>query len=102
MTATFCNVPTGLNTAGYGSNGGAAATSTGITAPSPLFGLCGVSGSRRAVQLRRRRLIGAIRRIARDSDFVEVRSAGGILAEIIRDGANGRRLIDAREICGMA
>ena len=40
MTATFCNVPTGPNTAGYGSNGGAAATSTRITAPSPAIPTC--------------------------------------------------------------
>ena len=41
MVATFCNVPTGPNTAGYGSNGGAAATSAGITTPSPAIPACG-------------------------------------------------------------
>ena len=103
MTATFCNVPTGPNTAGYGSNGGCCSDQhRDYCAFSGYSDLCGVSGSQRAVQLWRRRLIGAIRRIARDSDFIEVRSAGGIPAEIIRDGPNGRRLIDAREICGMA
>jgi ubiquinone/menaquinone biosynthesis C-methylase UbiE len=37
MTATFCNEPTSPNTSGYGTNGGAAATSTGITTPSPAI-----------------------------------------------------------------
>jgi hypothetical protein len=41
MTATFCNTPTGPNTSGYGSNGGAAATSTGVTTPSPAVPTCG-------------------------------------------------------------
>ncbi len=41
MVATFCNVPTGPNTAGYGSHGGAAAVSTGITSPSPSIPVCG-------------------------------------------------------------
>ena len=35
MTATFCNVPRSPNNGGYGSGGGAAATSAGITTPSP-------------------------------------------------------------------
>jgi hypothetical protein len=37
MVATFCNVASSPNHAGYGSNGGAAATSAGITTPLPLF-----------------------------------------------------------------
>jgi hypothetical protein len=41
MVATFCNVATSPNTAGYGRNGGAAATSTGITTPSPAIPICG-------------------------------------------------------------
>jgi hypothetical protein len=41
MVATFCNVATSPNTAGYGSNGGAAATSTGITTPAPAIPACG-------------------------------------------------------------
>jgi hypothetical protein len=41
MVATFCNVSTGPNTAGYGSNGGAAATSAGIATPSPAIPACG-------------------------------------------------------------
>jgi hypothetical protein len=40
ITATFCNVPTGPNNAGYGTHGGAAA-STGITTPSPAIPICG-------------------------------------------------------------
>jgi hypothetical protein len=41
MVATFCNVTTSPNTAGHGSNGGAAATGTGITTPSPAIPACG-------------------------------------------------------------
>jgi hypothetical protein len=41
MVATFCNVATGPNNAGYGTHGGAAATSTGITMPSPAVPACG-------------------------------------------------------------
>jgi hypothetical protein len=41
MTATFCNVNTNPNNAGYGTNGGAAATSAGITTPSPAIPTCG-------------------------------------------------------------
>ncbi len=41
MVATFCNVPSGPNTAGYGSHGGAAATSAGIASPSPSIPICG-------------------------------------------------------------
>ena len=41
MVATFCNVATGPNNAGYGTHGGAAATSTGITSPSPAVPACG-------------------------------------------------------------
>ena len=41
MVATFCNVATGPNNAGYGTHGGAAATSTGITTPSPAVPACG-------------------------------------------------------------
>jgi hypothetical protein len=41
MVATFCNVATSPNTAGHGSNGGAAATSAGITTPSPAIPACG-------------------------------------------------------------
>ena len=37
MVATFCNVASSPNTAGYGSNGGAAATGAGITTPSTLY-----------------------------------------------------------------
>jgi hypothetical protein len=40
MTATFCNVNTNPNNAGYGTNGGAAATS-GITTSSPAIPTCG-------------------------------------------------------------
>jgi hypothetical protein len=40
MTATFCNVSTGPNNAGYGTNTGAAATSAGITTPSPAIPTC--------------------------------------------------------------
>ena len=40
MTATFCNVPTSPNNGGYGSGGGAAATSAGITTPSPAIPSC--------------------------------------------------------------
>jgi hypothetical protein len=40
MTATFCNESSSPNTSGYGSNGGAAATSTGITTPSPAVPAC--------------------------------------------------------------
>ena len=40
MTATFCNVATGPNNAGYGTNAGAAATSAGITTPSPAIPAC--------------------------------------------------------------
>jgi hypothetical protein len=55
MVATFCNVASSPNHAGYGTNGGAAATSTGITTPSPAIPACG-EGYRhrqRAVQPRR-------------------------------------------------
>jgi hypothetical protein len=41
MVATFCNVASSPNTAGYGTNGGAAATSTRITTPSPAIPACG-------------------------------------------------------------
>jgi hypothetical protein len=41
MVATFCNVASSPNTAGHGTNGGAAATSTGITTPSPAIPACG-------------------------------------------------------------
>ena len=41
MTATFCNVNTNPNNAGYGTPGGAAATSAGITTPSPAIPTCG-------------------------------------------------------------
>jgi len=41
MVATFCNVATGPNNAGYGTHGGAAATSAGITTPSPAIPACG-------------------------------------------------------------
>jgi len=41
MVATFCNVATGPNHAGYGTNGGAAATSARITTPSPAIPICG-------------------------------------------------------------
>jgi hypothetical protein len=41
MVATFCNVATNPNNAGYGTRGGAAATSTGISTPSPAIPLCG-------------------------------------------------------------
>jgi hypothetical protein len=41
MVATFCNVASSPNTSGYGPNGGAAATSTGITTPSPAIPACG-------------------------------------------------------------
>jgi hypothetical protein len=41
MTGTFCNEPAGPNATGYGSNGGAAATGTGITTPSPAIPACG-------------------------------------------------------------
>src|ERR1700677_1371014 len=41
ITATFCNEPTSPNTTGYGSNGGAGATSSGITTPSPSTPSCG-------------------------------------------------------------
>jgi hypothetical protein len=41
MVATFCNVATGPNNAGYGTHGGAAATSTGITTPSKAIPACG-------------------------------------------------------------
>jgi len=37
MVATFCNVPTGPNNAGYGNHGGGAATST----PTPSIPACG-------------------------------------------------------------
>ena len=37
MVATFCNVATGPNNAGYGTHGGAAATST----PTPSIPACG-------------------------------------------------------------
>jgi hypothetical protein len=40
MVATFCNVATSPNNAGYGTHGGAAA-STGITTPSPAIPICG-------------------------------------------------------------
>jgi hypothetical protein len=55
MVATFCNMASSPNHAGYGTNGGAAATSAGITTPSPAIPACG-DGNRhrqRAVQLRR-------------------------------------------------
>ena len=38
---TFCNVASGPNNAGYGTHGGAAATSTGITTPSKAIPACG-------------------------------------------------------------
>jgi hypothetical protein len=41
MVATFCNVATGPNNAGYATHGGAAATSTGITTPSKAIPVCG-------------------------------------------------------------
>ena len=41
MVATFCNVATGPNNAGYGTHGGPAATSTGITTPSKAIPACG-------------------------------------------------------------
>ena len=41
MVATFCNVASGPNNAGYGTHGGAAATSTGITTPSQAIPACG-------------------------------------------------------------
>jgi hypothetical protein len=41
MVATFCNVASGPNNAGYGTHGGAAATSTGITTPSKAIPACG-------------------------------------------------------------
>jgi hypothetical protein len=41
MVATFCNVASSPNTAGYGTYGGAAATSAGITTPSPAIPACG-------------------------------------------------------------
>jgi hypothetical protein len=41
MTATFYNVTTSPNNAGYGTSGGAAATSAGITTPSPATPSCG-------------------------------------------------------------
>jgi hypothetical protein len=41
MTATFCNVATNPNNAGYGTPGGAGATSAGITTPSPAIPTCG-------------------------------------------------------------
>jgi hypothetical protein len=41
MVATFCNVATGPNNAGYGTHGGAAATSTGIATPSKAIPACG-------------------------------------------------------------
>jgi hypothetical protein len=41
MVATFCNVASSPNSAGYGSNGGAAATSAGITTPSAAIPACG-------------------------------------------------------------
>jgi hypothetical protein len=41
MVATFCNVASSPNHAGYGTNGGAAATSAGITTPSPAIPACG-------------------------------------------------------------
>jgi hypothetical protein len=41
MVATFCNVASSPNSAGYGSNGGPAATSAGITTPSPATPACG-------------------------------------------------------------
>lgn len=44
MTATFCNVPTSPNNAGYGTGGGAAATGAGITTPSPAIPICSELG----------------------------------------------------------
>jgi hypothetical protein len=43
MVATFCNVATGPNNAGYGTHGGGAAatSSTGITTPSQAIPVCG-------------------------------------------------------------
>ena len=41
MTATFCNVPTSTNNGGYGSGGGAAATSAGIAVYTKLSRLSG-------------------------------------------------------------
>ena len=40
MTATFCNVTTSPNNGGYGTGAGAAATSAGITTPSPAVPAC--------------------------------------------------------------
>jgi hypothetical protein len=40
MTATFCNVSTDPNNAGYGTNAGVAATSAGIITPSPAIPTC--------------------------------------------------------------
>jgi hypothetical protein len=40
MTATFCNVTTSPNNGGYGTGAGAAATSAGITTPSPAIPTC--------------------------------------------------------------
>jgi hypothetical protein len=37
IVATFCNVTTSPNNGGYGTNGGAAGTRTGITTPSPAI-----------------------------------------------------------------
>jgi hypothetical protein len=54
MVATFCDVVRSPNSAGYGSNGSAAATSAGIATPSPAIPACG-EGHRqrqRAMQLR--------------------------------------------------
>ena len=48
MTATFCNVPTSPNNGGYGSGGGAAATSAGIAVYTKLSRL---SGRKSALQL---------------------------------------------------
>ena len=41
MAATFCNVASSPNAAGYGTHGGTAATGTGITMPSPAIPACG-------------------------------------------------------------
>ena len=41
MVATFCNVASSPDSASYGSIGGTAATSSGITTPSPAIPACG-------------------------------------------------------------
>jgi hypothetical protein len=51
MVATFCNVASSPNSAGYGSNGGAAATSAGITTPLSRYPGQSISRSRRSFVL---------------------------------------------------